>query len=149
MRSIYLPSIDATDQGRTALDRMLAIVRCHTVNLITAINRSRYEIAWLEGRELERALDLVEVSLGKVPETGRAEAMERVAVVRSVALRVLALAPRPSNEAIAQARSTDWWASRSAWESEQQIWIAACVARGPLLITNSPDELPQESASRT
>jgi hypothetical protein len=141
MRSTYLPHIHNTRIQSTVFDRMLGVVRCHMDNLVNAINQLRCETAWLQKLELVRALDLAEFSIGRLSEAGRTAAGERLAALRSVALRVQAMAPDPTVEAIAQVRPNHARASRSAWESQQQEWIAQRTARAPVVIAIGAEDL--------
>jgi hypothetical protein len=114
---------------------MLDVLRCHVANLANAINFARHEVAWLERREVERAIDLAEHSMQKLSVVDRASATGRLKLARGVIAHVLALAPYPSVEAITD-RSARRWANQSVWQSEQRQWIAERATKGQIDIAS-------------
>jgi hypothetical protein len=126
--------VTASSRSRSfthAADKVL----CHIVNLVNAINRHDYAIAWVMACDLGRAVVHAEsVALQMSSCAERHRAMVRLDSLRPVAMHALACAPRPSPLAIAQARSTERGLDRSAWASEEQAWRAARAAVGSLCI---------------
>lgn len=108
-----------------AFENTLDIIQDQTVKLQCAISAVKYLTAWLTACELRRVLERAALIAGELTEvSAREDAMRRLAELRAVADRVLALAPTPSSSAIRQARSSDWNADRSDWEREEQQWAA-------------------------
>jgi hypothetical protein len=141
MSAINRSYIDVVDEQGTVFDRMLSILRCSVVNLVNAINRSQFLNAWLASMELARSLGLAKLGLAEVPEANRQTAGEQLARLQGIAQRVQAMGPRPSETAITQAGSRRRGSSLSVWESEEQAWIAARSAYGPILIASGPEGL--------
>jgi hypothetical protein len=109
-----------------AFENALDAIQDLTVKLQCAIGTVKYLTAWLTACELRRVIERAAFIAGELTEApAREDAMRRLADLRAVADRVLALAPTPSPSAIRQARSSDWKADRSDWEREEQQWIAA------------------------
>jgi hypothetical protein len=99
---------------RRYFDHVAAIVRCHTVNLVNAINHLNYPIAWSVACDLGRAVVHAESIVLRMPSGAeRARAASRLGSLRDVAM--LARAPHPSPLAIAQARSPVRGVDRSTW----------------------------------
>ncbi|MGH9888170.1 MAG: hypothetical protein ACREBE_21740 [bacterium] len=121
---------------------MSSIALCRTVNLVNAINRRDFMIAWLESCDLSRAIVEAEsLVLEMTSERERRAAMTRLEVVRDVALKVLVRAPNPTPLAIAQARSSLVGLDRRTWADEEQRWINACTKAGSLWIASEGDNL--------
>jgi hypothetical protein len=120
---------DLPPGDRGSFDGVLRAVRDRTLRLTCSIGRIDYLTAWLEACELERQLERAARVAAAIPDAReRAAAMRRLDDVRAVSASMLALAPAPSPLAIRQARSTDRYADRSAWQREEQQWIAARAA---------------------
>ena len=120
--------------GSIAFESALDTIQDQTVKLQCAISAVRYLTAWLTACELRRVLERAALIAAELTEVStREDATCRLAGLRAVADRMLALAPTPSSSAIRQARSSDWKADRSDWEREEQQWTAVRKAsRAPL-----------------
>src|SRR5712691_2098986 len=96
--------IEVVGPQGTAFDRMVAVVRCHLIKLVNAINRLQFLSAWVESIELARSLDLAELSLETVPAADRSGADQRLTMLRGIAHRVQDIAQQPSATAILHVR---------------------------------------------
>lgn len=134
-----------TSNQSTAFYQLIAIAHRHAVNLTNAINQLQFMNAWLGSMDLARSLNLATLTLGKLSESDRAEPYERLASLCSVAHRLQAMAPRPSDTAIAQGRSKGIPANRNAWEFERRAWIAERRTQGRIVISSGPDGLTLSS----
>src|SRR5262245_36639568 len=88
--------IDVVDRPGVVFDRMLSILCCDIVNLVSAINRSQFLNAWLASMELARSLGVAKLVMGELPDADRQAAGEQLARVQGIAECVQAMAPRPS-----------------------------------------------------
>jgi len=125
--------------------QLIAIAHRQTLNLATAINQLDFMNAWLDSVQLLCSVDLAIASLGMLSPTDRGEPDERLARLWVIVQHLQAMAPRPSDTAIAQACATGIPTRRNVWESERRAWVAARRNQGPILISRSSEGLTMSS----
>jgi hypothetical protein len=119
--------------GQQTFGVSLDAIRDRTVRLICAITALDYLAAWTEACALRRAIQRAETIVKAFRDSAAsAVAMRRLNELSLVAVRILDSAPNPSAEAVRQVRSSDWRSDRSAWDHDEQQWIAARSVRSPL-----------------
>lgn len=134
-----------SDTGVISFYQLIAIVHRQALNLAKAINQLDFMNAWLDSMQLLCSVELAIAGLGMLSPTDRGEPDERLARLWVIVHRLQAMAPRPSDTAIAQACATGVPTRRNVWESERRAWIARRRNQGPILVSVSPEGLTLSS----
>jgi hypothetical protein len=141
-RPIAMPTGDVVIELPTPFVQAIDRILCCLVNAVSAINRQDYCNAWLTASDLGRAVVNAEtMALQMESRPHRSLALSRLYSLHAPVMCVMQSAPRPSPLAIAQARSAMPGLDRSAWSSDEEQWLQAREASGPLHIALEGDDL--------
>jgi hypothetical protein len=122
-KSALSPIADDDREPLDTFDVALDAAIFWTMALNSAIGKLEYAAGVRARRNVERALSRAEELVGVTPGVlGGAEALAQLHRIHEIATTMLAIAPSPSADAIANA---------SAWRREEQAWIAMRYASNP------------------